>query len=349
MKDRWKQILIILAGLLVIAAVSITYYFHRNLNYPQQMVAEIKRAGFVEKQIELPDGNVLNYGEGPDNGPALLLIHAQTADWTTYGRNLPELSKKFHVFAIDCYGHGKSSHNPEKYSANEMGEDFSWFIQNVIQEKVIVSGHSSGGLMAVWLGANAHDMVSRLVLEDPPLFSSEDQRKKMTYNYLDLSTISHQFLQHDEENDFSLYYFLNQRSWKFFPEKARGNLKKEGIRYRQKHPEKPLLIKYLPPTATITFINLDQYDPRFGESFYDGSFMTGFDHQESLERVKAPTILIHANWMEDEGVLNGAMTDEDANRVVESLAEGKLVKVDSGHGFHFEKPKQFNEIIFSAK
>lgn len=41
----------------------------------------------------LPNGVLLNYGEGPDNGPALFLINGQAMQWEDYARDLPELSK----------------------------------------------------------------------------------------------------------------------------------------------------------------------------------------------------------------------------------------------------------------
>ena len=39
------------------------------------------RAGYIEKQVTLDDGTILNYAEGPDHGPALLLIHGQSMQW----------------------------------------------------------------------------------------------------------------------------------------------------------------------------------------------------------------------------------------------------------------------------
>lgn len=40
---------------------------------------------------------------------ALLLPHAQTLDWYTYSGVLSEPSTKFHVFAVDYPGHGKTA------------------------------------------------------------------------------------------------------------------------------------------------------------------------------------------------------------------------------------------------
>src|SRR5690606_14333560 len=99
-------------------------------------------AGFVEKDVTV-GGSRIHYAEGPDNGPALLLIHGQIMDWTSYARVLPDLAEEYHVFVVDCHGHGKSDKDPRKYSARAMGRDLAQFIRQVIGEPAVVSGHSS--------------------------------------------------------------------------------------------------------------------------------------------------------------------------------------------------------------
>ena len=75
MKRGLKAVLLILGGLLLLLLVAAGGYFYNNMNYDKNTARILKNAGFVEKQAVLPDGTVLNYGEGPDNGPPLLLIH----------------------------------------------------------------------------------------------------------------------------------------------------------------------------------------------------------------------------------------------------------------------------------
>ena len=41
-----------------------------------------------------------------------------------YAKVFGELSKRYHVYAVDCYGHGGSSKNPAKYSALENSQGF---------------------------------------------------------------------------------------------------------------------------------------------------------------------------------------------------------------------------------
>ena len=88
-----------------------------------KQIKALNKNGIFEKQASV--GNVIfNYAEGPDNGPVLLMLHAQLLDWYTYHLVLPELSKNFHVFAVDYPGHGKTV-LPTDYemTANQIGSE----------------------------------------------------------------------------------------------------------------------------------------------------------------------------------------------------------------------------------
>ena len=59
-----------------------------------KQIKALNKNGIFEKQASV--GNVIfNYAEGPDNGPVLLMLHAQLLDWYTYHLILSELSKNF--------------------------------------------------------------------------------------------------------------------------------------------------------------------------------------------------------------------------------------------------------------
>lgn len=348
--DKLKKIVVIVGLtiliLFLVIIIIFAIYCIRNTYYYEWGMKKIYAVGFKEKQITTENNTVLNYAEGPDNGPALLLIHGQLGDWTSYMKNLPELSKYYHIFAIDCPGHGNSSHDSSKYSVNAIGADFTWFIENVIGEPTVVSGHSSGGLLAAWLAANSPKDVLGIVLEDPPLFSCEDNRKENTYNYIDLSTTCYEFLNQTVETDFTLWYFENQKMWSFFPNNAKINLCNYAAKYRKSHNNSPLKVMYLPPSIMGAFTSIDNYDPLFGKSFYDGSWMKNFDHAETLSKITCPTILIHASYTySDDGILQGAMDDNDAELANSLIQNSTLIKVKSQHCVHFLKPKKFNKIM----
>ncbi|RAP50821.1 MAG: alpha/beta hydrolase, partial [Methanosphaera sp. rholeuAM74] len=100
-------------------------------------------------------------------------------------------------------------------------------------------GHSSGGLIACYIASNS-DVCNNLILEDPPLFSSNGDKRFDYYNYNDLSTVCHEFINQDEESDFVYYYFMNQYAWNFFPDNIREKIRRKSgesaLKYRRKHP-----------------------------------------------------------------------------------------------------------------
>src|SRR5690554_7849 len=345
MRKVLKIILPALAGLTLVLGVAAACYVYNNLNYDKGTEKKLKKAGFVEKQAVLPDGTVLNYGEGPDNGPPLLLIHGQMTSWGNYVRVLPKLAKDFHIYAVDCHGHGKSSQDPAKYTARAMGKDFTWFLEEVIGEPAVVSGHSSGGLLTAWLAANAPANVLGIVLEDPPFFSTEPGRCEKTFAGLGFEVI-HRFLNQTEETNYTRFFLENTYLQTFFGKGWQG-IKNYADKYMEKHPDKPLRIFFLPPSINQAFdLTTGLYDLRFGDTFYDCSWFDGFDQAETLARISCPSVLIHTSWSySDDGILLAAMSGDDAQRAHRLIAGNKLINVKSGHDFHYEKPKKFTRIM----
>ncbi|MQA83875.1 MAG: alpha/beta fold hydrolase [Streptosporangiales bacterium] len=342
LRKRARIALGVSAGVVAVLALVVGGYVIRNVTYASWDASRVKRAGFTEHQVRV-NGSLLNYAEGPDNGPPLLLIHGQLTDWRSWSRALPELSQQYHVYAIDCYGHGRSAHVPDKYSANALAADVQQFLTEVVGEPATVAGHSSGGLIAAALAADAPEQVRGVVLEDPPFFSSVLPRAKKTFNYVDLATTTHEFLRSGEK-DFTTFYIRNAAVWDLF-QGAKDRIQGSALSYRKKHPDEPLRLFYMPPVINDLFRGMESYDPRFGETFYDDSFNQDFDHARTLERITVTAVLIHTNWSyDDNGVLLAAMSGEDAQRARSLLKDVEFFKVDSGHGFHFEKPREFTQI-----
>ena len=175
-------------------------------------------------QYRVDDSSILNYYEIGTSKDKLLLLHAQGTNSFSFNNVIAKLSKYYHVYLVDYYGHGMSSNNPEKYNLVSIGNDMIDFIENVICDSVAVLGHSSGGLIAAYIAAQS-PRSTKLILEDPPFFSSWGERRYNTYNYKDLSSVCHDFLLQDVEMDFVYYYFKNQYCWNFFPDESRETVR----------------------------------------------------------------------------------------------------------------------------
>ena len=303
-------------------------------------------------QYKTYDNNIINYYEADNDNPILLIIHAQSANSSSYSSVIKDLSRKFHLIIIDCYGHGKSSHNKEKYNIISQGDDLIEFIQYKTDEKISILGHSSGGLIACYI-ASKSNLCDNLILEDPPLFSSVGEKRFNYYNYNDLSTICHNFINQDEEEDFVYYYFMNQYMWNFFPENSREKIRnrsgKSALKYRKKHPDKPLKIRFWPKKFLEAFNGMEQYDPYFGENFYNDTFNCNINYSKLLSEIDCRTLFMKANTkIGDDGIIMGALTDEDLQQVTDLIKNIKVEYFNCGHGIHIEKKKEFVKSVIET-
>lgn len=349
----WRTVLAAAGGLLalvmVIAGALIGRWAHHNLDTYDRHREKVENAGYVEKRATV-NQITFNYAEGPANGPALLIIPGQGSDWKSFGKVLPELAEDFHVFVIDPHGHGLTDRTIDRYTAVQVGADLQQFLIEVVGEPAIVSGHSSGGQLAAWLGANAPDQVSAVLLEDPPMLTTLLPRAEKTWNWVDLATNCHDFLAqypgYPAEGDFAAYAWEHQYMWKYFGDGAE-RMKRSGVEQRRDNPEQPIRVWWFPGNDYRR--SLTMYDPRFGDAFYTGAWDEGFDHEDTLRRIGQPTLHLHATVDYDGEILRGAADDEDAARIMELLPNATYRKTTTGHDIHNEDPRGFIDALRELK
>jgi pimeloyl-ACP methyl ester carboxylesterase len=258
---------------------------------------------------------------GPDNGPPLVLVPAQIGTWESYQRVLVPLSRQFHVYALDVRGHGKSSWTPREYSWERIGADMTAFLTELVRAPAIVSGNSSGGIIALWCAANLPDQVAGAILEDAPVFSAELPR------FRDRDRFVYQGLQHlvqalGDLGDRDLADYLRGQTLPVSETRERrvpgwfvAWLSGRIRAFQARHPGRPVDIWYLPRTLRLLLKSLSMFDPDFARAFVDGRFYQGLDHAEALGRVRCPLLVLHADWhrFPNHGLV-GAMDDDDAAR-----------------------------------
>lgn len=326
---------------ILFAVTLICIAFYRN-----PLDKKLQGIGIVEKTAQVGELQ-FHYAEGPASGPVLLLLHAQLLDWYSYSKAMPLLTNYFHIYALDYPGHGQTRY-PDDYemSIQNIGESIADFITTVVQEPVYISGNSSGGLLAAWLAAYKPALVQAIVLEDPPLFSSEYPDVKNTIAYKSFTTS--QRAVEAGEKDFLLYWV--RESTQFFKTHIGSGSQKivEWLcRYvRFTNPGKPLTFAFLPVAIQEMLRGLDMYDPRFGAAFYKGTWNSGVSHQDMLQKIVCPTLLLHADYtITEDRILNGAMTKEQAKEAEMYISNCNYVKVDSAHVIHLEHPEKYAQLI----
>jgi pimeloyl-ACP methyl ester carboxylesterase len=297
---------------------------------------------------------MLNYVVGPNNGPPLLLLHAQTGSWESYLKVLEPLAQRFHVYAVDIRGHGKSSRTPGHYDWNTIGYDLRFFLKKVIQQKTIISGNSSGGLIALWLAAFVPELVAAIVLEDAPLFSAEmprfRERDKFVFKGLRnlVETMEDKRGNPVEFISTSFVPVMEREQW---TEKKLSPVATLVLRllvgtYRMFYRIDPIDLTVLPFAPRIMIKSLSMFDVDFARAFVEERIYEGLDHAEALQITECPILILHGKWSRHPGFgLIGAMDDEDAAHAQRLNKRVVYKKLDVNHVIHVFKPEVFvNEV-----
>lgn len=121
----------------------------------------------VEKILDI--GEVLiNYAEGPDNGPPLILIHGFLRWWKDFQPVIPELSNHHHIYAVDLRGHGRSDRAQGNYTLRDYSRDILALLEH-IEQPAILFGHSLGGWVSLMVSAEKPSQVKAVIIGDSPL------------------------------------------------------------------------------------------------------------------------------------------------------------------------------------
>ncbi|MDD3739080.1 MAG: alpha/beta hydrolase [Lentimicrobiaceae bacterium] len=368
------KVIIVIGIIVLIALIAVGIFAYRNMNYDYLNESFLKKKGyklsFTENFAKSDDGSEIYYIERPNNAPKLLLLHGQQVNCYDYAKVLPELSKHFHIFALDYYGHGNSSKNPAKYNAVEIGNDIVWFIENVIKDKVYISGHSSGALLAAYVSAKAPDYIIATVLEDGPFFSTLPTKAGKTIAWLEFKNM-YEYLNQNEIGSFMEYSlehnYMREVINTISPQAWDKVIKEPALKYLDKHPGEIPKIWYFPPKLGINSIyalnaNMQdgngKYDLRFGVTFYDFSWFEGFDTEEILSNIQSPTVVMHVapneatapEYYDKNGVLLAAMDEKDAQKVVDLVPKSKYVGgFKSYHNIHADLPDEYIQVLLNLK
>jgi 3-oxoadipate enol-lactonase len=96
--------------------------------------------------------------------PVLVLTHALGANHTMWDPNIAALSRDFRVLRYDSRGHGLSQMEPGPYTVERLARDVVELLDALGVVRASYCGLSLGGMVGMWLGANAADRIDRLVL-----------------------------------------------------------------------------------------------------------------------------------------------------------------------------------------
>jgi pimeloyl-ACP methyl ester carboxylesterase len=208
---------------------------------------------------------VLNYAEGPDNGPPILFLHGGVGQWKSFEEMLSHFTDRYHVFALDFRGRGRSTRTPDAHRLKKDVEDTTKFITECIGNPANVFGYSLGGWVAMWCANLIPEHVRSIIIFDSPVdlhrliegFSSEEARKALVRN--------RELCGRPVEEVFK--ELRNELSWK----------------------ERTLRVF----AESYSLCDPRWFDPWIGDDSME--YFDGFDVDECLEGVSCPALLIQAD------------------------------------------------------
>lgn len=113
------------------------------------------------------DGCRIHYRwDGRADAPVMLLSNSLGTDLDMWAPQIAALTARFRVLRYDSRGHGQSDAPQGPYTIERLGRDALGLLDALGLERVRFCGLSKGGMVGMWLGANAPRRIERLVLSN---------------------------------------------------------------------------------------------------------------------------------------------------------------------------------------
>src|SRR4051812_19100185 len=104
---------------------------------------------------------------GPVAKQSLWLLHGLGRCWEDFAPILCDLTAWWHVHAYSNRGHGESARTPGAYRVAHYVSDFVAAVKDA-HKKCVLVGHSLGALISMGVAAKLPELVTAVVLLDPP-------------------------------------------------------------------------------------------------------------------------------------------------------------------------------------
>lgn len=119
----------------------------------------------------------IHYTRTGANKAPVILLHGLMTNGLCWTNLACALEKDFDVIMPDARGHGLSDVPDAGYSYNDHASDIIGLIQALQLHKPVLIGHSMGGMTSAVLADRSPELLSGVVLADPPFISVKMQRE----------------------------------------------------------------------------------------------------------------------------------------------------------------------------
>jgi pimeloyl-ACP methyl ester carboxylesterase len=247
----------------------------------------------------------LNYlDDGSASAEPLVMLHGGAWRWQEYLPLIPTLSQRWHIYAMDLRGNGRSGWVAERYRLEDFTEDTVAFTKQ-LGAPVVVVGHSLGGAIALMTAARFPERVKALIIEDSPL--TLENYKRIIESSRDM---------------YGLWLDLK---------KSVQSEKELSLALSEKYRDYPGVT-----SQWILFFAgcLWQLDPTyFNALLYDfDGFTKGYDYKQILAKINCPILFIRG-----EVRLGAVMTEDEILWLKQNFSNVRYGQINGvGHLLHLE-------------
>jgi len=104
--------------------------------------------------------------EGPERAPVLMLSNSLGTNLHMWDDQVAPFTRHFRLVRYDRRGHGQSDVPKAPYSMERLGRDVLAILDGLGIAKMHWCGLSIGGMVGMWLGANAPSRIDKLILSN---------------------------------------------------------------------------------------------------------------------------------------------------------------------------------------
>ena len=273
-------------------------------------------AAFEVRAIDIGPVTI-SLAEGPRSGRPLLVLHGGSARWQSYQVLIERLALRWHVLAPDLRGHGASSWTPGAYRLWDYAADMIALLEQEVGQPAVLVGHSLGGEVAIIVAAERPDLARAVIAIDAP--TSVEETRRMVGP--DRERLAWMRSLHDLPRE-EVAAALRDMPIR---DRATGRLVREADLFGDDD-------AVFDDQADTLLRN----DPAMIDAVLEFERMhEGYDAELLLPRIRCPVLLLLADAQ-----LGSAVAPEHADRAVELLRDGRIVRVPgTTHGLVWEEPE----------
>ncbi len=249
-------------------------------------------------------GTELVYWTWPGAGPPTLLLHGIGNYGRYWDAFADAVGGRLRLVAPDARGHGESGRPAGEYAPADFTADALAVLDALKIERAVVVGHSMGGLHSINLASRYPGRVRALVIVDAspdPLPAGAERAQRL----------------------------LTRRPARFRDRaEARAYLERTSPNYAAAVYENRLAFAFREENGELVW----RSDTAALERIMRGRMPTE-DRWDALARIACPTLVVR-------GTRSNVLSEEVAEEMVRSLADGRLMELDAGHNVPLDRPRE---------